>query len=85
DITVTSTATESLGGSAITTGNIPVTVYGATYKASVGTSGNDTMTGSEGNDIIVADVSGLNVVQGKNYNIAFMVDSSGSMSDQSVA
>jgi surface adhesion protein len=29
DITVTSTATESLGGSAITTGNIPVTVYAA--------------------------------------------------------
>ncbi|WEK30892.1 MAG: type I secretion C-terminal target domain-containing protein [Candidatus Pseudomonas phytovorans] len=85
DITVTSTATESLGGSAITTGNIPVTVYAATYKASVGTSGNDTMTGSEGNDIIVADVAGLNVVQGKNYNIAFMVDSSGSMSDQSIA
>ncbi|WP_325076350.1 immunoglobulin-like domain-containing protein [Pseudomonas monteilii] len=85
DITVTSTATESLGGSAITTGNIPVTVYAATYKASVGTSGNDTMTGSEGNDIIVADVAGLNVVQGKNYNIAFMVDSSGSMSDKSIA
>ncbi|MCS4064424.1 immunoglobulin-like domain-containing protein, partial [Pseudomonas putida] len=85
DITVTSTATESLGGSAITTGNIPVTVYGATYKASVGTSGNDTLTGSEGNDIIVADVSGLNVVAGKNYNIAFIVDSSGSMSDASIA
>ncbi|WP_345960880.1 retention module-containing protein [Pseudomonas sp. NY8896] len=85
DITVTSTATESLGGSAITTGNIPVTVYAATYKASVGTTGNDTMIGSEGNDIIVADVSGLNVVQGKNYNIAFMVDSSGSMSDKSIA
>ncbi|QOC98335.1 retention module-containing protein [Pseudomonas putida] len=85
DITVTSTATESLGGSAITTGNIPVTVYGATYKASVGTSGNDTLTGSEGNDIIVADVSGLNVVAGKNYNIAFIVDSSGSMTDASIA
>ncbi|WP_430962790.1 immunoglobulin-like domain-containing protein, partial [Pseudomonas juntendi] len=85
DITVISTATESLGGSAMTTGNIPVTVYAATYKASVGTAGNDTMTGSEGNDIIVADVAGLNVVQGKNYNIAFMVDSSGSMSDKSIS
>ncbi|QEQ85969.1 retention module-containing protein [Pseudomonas putida] len=85
DVTVISTATESVGGSAITTGNIPVTVYPATYKASVGTSGSDAMTGSEGNDIIVADVAGLNVVQGKNYNIAFMVDSSGSMSDKSIA
>ncbi|HDS1820129.1 TPA: type I secretion C-terminal target domain-containing protein [Pseudomonas putida] len=85
DITVTSTATESLGGSDSITGKIPVTVYAANYKASVGTSGDDTMTGSEGNDIIVADVAGLNVVAGKNYNIAFMVDSSGSMSTQSVA
>ncbi|MDH0509370.1 type I secretion C-terminal target domain-containing protein, partial [Pseudomonas juntendi] len=85
DVTVISTATESVGGSAITTGNIPVTVYPATYKASVGTSGNDAMTGSEGNDIIVADVSGLNVVAGKNYNIAFIVDSSGSMTDDSIA
>ena len=49
-----------MGGSAITTGNIPVTVYPATYKASVGTSGNDALTGSEVNDIIVADVAGLN-------------------------
>ncbi|QXI48027.1 retention module-containing protein [Pseudomonas anuradhapurensis] len=85
DITVTSVATESVGGSAVTTGNIPVTVYAATYKANVGTSGNDTMTGGEGNDIMVADVSGLNVVQGKNYNIAFIVDSSGSMSDKSIS
>ncbi|WP_447737624.1 retention module-containing protein [Pseudomonas laurentiana] len=85
DIIVTSTATESLGGSAISTGNIPVKVYAATYKASVGTSGNDTLTGSESNDIMVADVSGLNVVQGKNYNIAFIVDSSGSMSEKSIA
>ncbi|WP_225932898.1 immunoglobulin-like domain-containing protein, partial [Pseudomonas oryzicola] len=85
DITVTSVATESLGGSAVTTGNIPVTVYAATYKANVGTSGNDAMTGGEGNDIMVADVSGLNVVQGKNYNIAFIVDSSGSMSDKSIS
>ncbi|MCE5989325.1 type I secretion C-terminal target domain-containing protein, partial [Pseudomonas sp. LM20] len=85
DVTVTSVATESLGGSAVTTGNIPVTVYAATYKASVGTSGSDTLNGSEGNDIMVADVSGLNVVQGKNYNIAFIVDSSGSMSDKSIS
>ncbi|MBC3483239.1 immunoglobulin-like domain-containing protein, partial [Pseudomonas sp. SWRI77] len=85
DITVTSTATESLGGSDSITGKIPVTVYGADYKATVGTSGDDTLNGSEGNDIIVADVAGLNVVAGKNYNIAFMVDSSGSMSDDSVA
>ncbi|MBN7107545.1 type I secretion C-terminal target domain-containing protein, partial [Pseudomonas fulva] len=85
DITVTSTATESLGDSASTVGRIPVTVYGGVYKASVGTSGSDVLNGSEGHDIIVADVSGLNVVAGKNYNIAFIVDSSGSMTDESIA
>ncbi|MGE1529887.1 retention module-containing protein [Pseudomonas putida] len=84
-IAVTATATESLGGSDSTPGQIPVTVYKADYKPAVGTTGNDTLTGGESNDIIVADVSGLNVVQGKNYNIAFMVDSSGSMSEKSIA
>ncbi|AZC47758.1 T1SS secreted agglutinin RTX [Pseudomonas chlororaphis subsp. piscium] len=85
NLTVTSTSTESLGGSASSTAQIPVTVYPATYSASVATAGDDNFVGTEGNDIMVADVAGLNVVQGKNYNIAFMVDSSGSMSDASLA
>ncbi|WP_420892807.1 type I secretion C-terminal target domain-containing protein [Pseudomonas chlororaphis] len=84
NLTVTSTSTESLGGSASSTAQIPVTVYPATYSASVATAGDDNFVGTEGNDIMVADVAGLNVVQGKNYNIAFMVDSSGSMSDASL-
>lgn len=84
NLTVTSTSTESLGGSASSTAQIPVTVYPAAYSASVATAGDDNFVGTEGNDIMVADVAGLNVVQGKNYNIAFMVDSSGSMSDASL-
>ncbi|TFF01647.1 type I secretion C-terminal target domain-containing protein [Pseudomonas sp. BCA14] len=84
NLTVTSTSTESLGGSATTTAQLPVTVYPATYSATTGTSGSDTLTGTDGNDIIVSDIGGLNVVQGKNYNIAFMVDSSGSMSTASI-
>ncbi|MGU9813765.1 beta strand repeat-containing protein, partial [Pseudomonas sp. LF052] len=84
NLTVTSTSTESLGGSAITTAQLPVTVYPATYSAITGTSGSDAITGTDGNDIVVADIGGLNVVQGKNYNIAFMVDSSGSMSTASI-
>ncbi|WP_410002776.1 immunoglobulin-like domain-containing protein [Pseudomonas chlororaphis] len=85
NLNVTSTSTESLGGSASSTAQIPVTVYPATYSASLGTAADDTnFVGTEGNDIMVADVAGLNVVQGKNYNIAFMVDSSGSMSTASL-
>ncbi|WP_460094769.1 retention module-containing protein [Pseudomonas sp. H2_E02] len=85
NLTVTSTSTEALGGSATTTAQIPVTVYPATYNAITATSGSDNVTGTDGNDIVVADIGGLTVVPGVNYNIAFMVDSSGSMSDSSIA
>ncbi|RLU13221.1 large adhesive protein, partial [Pseudomonas prosekii] len=84
NLTVTSTSTEALGGSAVSTAQIPVTVFPATYTAITGTSGSDTVTGTDGNDIIVGDIGGLTVVPGTNYNIAFMVDSSGSMSSASI-
>ncbi|WP_415772562.1 retention module-containing protein [Pseudomonas sp. LB3P38] len=84
NLTVTSTSTESLGGSAQSTATIPVTVYPAVYNAVTATAANDTITGTDGNDIMVADIGGLTVVPGTNYNIAFMVDSSGSMSASSI-
>ncbi|WP_434608437.1 retention module-containing protein [Pseudomonas sp. D2-30] len=84
NLTVTSTSTETLGGSATTTAQIPVTVHPAVYNAATATSGSDNVTGTDGNDIVVADIGGLTVVPGVNYNIAFMVDSSGSMSSSSV-
>ncbi|WLH35845.1 retention module-containing protein [Pseudomonas sp. FP2196] len=84
NLTVTSTSTEAVGGSASSTATIPVTVVPAVYTASVATSGDDTFNGTDGNDIMVADIGGLTVVPGTNYNIAFMVDSSGSMSASSL-
>jgi surface adhesion protein len=84
NLTVTSTSTESLGGSAQSTATIPVTVYPAIYNATTATSADDTITGTDGNDIMIADIGGLTVVPGTNYNIAFMVDSSGSMSASSI-
>ncbi|AKJ97844.1 large adhesive protein [Pseudomonas chlororaphis] len=84
NVTVTSTATEALGGSAVTTAQIPVTVYPAVYNATTATSASDNVVGTDANDIIVADIGGLTVVPGVNYNIAFMVDSSGSMSSSSI-
>ncbi|WP_460143873.1 retention module-containing protein [Pseudomonas sp. S2_A02] len=83
-LTVTSTSTEALGGSAPSTAQIPVTVYPAVYNAITATAADDTITGTDGNDIIIADIGGLTVVPGTNYNIAFMVDSSGSMSSTSI-
>ncbi|WP_371929252.1 LapA family giant adhesin [Pseudomonas sp. 43A] len=84
NLTVTSTSTEMVGGSASSTATIPVTVVPAVYNAIVATSGDDTFSGTDGNDIMVADIGGLTVVPGTNYNIAFMVDSSGSMSASSL-
>ncbi|MDR6929125.1 retention module-containing protein [Pseudomonas sp. BE134] len=84
NLTVTSTSTETLGGSALSTATIPVTVYPAVYNTLTLTAGDDVRDGTSGNDIVVADIGGLTVVPGQNYNLAFMVDSSGSMSSSSV-
>ncbi|VVO99529.1 hypothetical protein PS876_02725 [Pseudomonas fluorescens] len=84
NLTVTSTSTEAVGGSASSTATIPVTVVPAAYNAITATSADDTVVGTDANDIVVADIGGLTVVPGTNYNIAFMVDSSGSMSTSSL-
>ncbi|MFK3719197.1 immunoglobulin-like domain-containing protein, partial [Pseudomonas fulva] len=82
DVKVTSTSTESVGGSkAVNEGTIKVTVYPDTYSATNLTAESDTFTGTGANEIIVADISGLHVVPGQNYNLAFIVDTSGSMKD----
>jgi VCBS repeat-containing protein len=84
---VTATATE-----AILTGNpaavqtasaskdILVTVDAGAYKSTEGTAGNSVVTGTAANDVVVADVTAMKLVAGQNYDIAFMVDTSGSMS-----
>ncbi|WP_433963070.1 Ig-like domain-containing protein [Pectobacterium colocasium] len=54
------------------------------YGMSVGTIGDDNMSGTHSHDVMVADVSGLQIIEGQNYNIAFMVDSSGSMSSTDI-
>ncbi|WP_239812853.1 Ig-like domain-containing protein [Brenneria goodwinii] len=54
------------------------------YGATVGTTGDDTLTGTHSNDLMVGDVSGLQIMEGQNYNIAFLVDSSGSLSTDSI-
>ncbi|MEE3645082.1 MULTISPECIES: Ig-like domain-containing protein [unclassified Brenneria] len=55
------------------------------YGLSIGSTGDDAMSGTHSHDLMVADVSGLQLVEGQNYNIAFMVDSSGSMSSSDIA
>ncbi|WP_433741254.1 tandem-95 repeat protein [Pseudomonas putida] len=87
NLTVTSTSTESLavGEVASSTATIPVTVYPAVYNPITATAADDVRDGTDGNDIMIADIAGLTVTPGQNYNIAFMVDSSGSMSDSTMS
>ncbi|WP_037428834.1 VCBS domain-containing protein [Shewanella colwelliana] len=73
-------ATDSDGDSA--EGHFAVTpqVVVRDYIQTNGTDGDNTIDGSENHDVIVSDTSGIQIVQGENYNIAFILDSSGSMS-----
>ena len=85
DVKVTSTSTETANGSTdYRDGTIKVTVYEDKYVLGNGTEKDDNLTASDNNDVLVADVNGLHVVQGQSYNLAFIVDSSGSM-DSSIA
>ncbi|MFW9677304.1 tandem-95 repeat protein [Vibrio parahaemolyticus] len=49
------------------------------YEFASGTHGDNNIVGSDDNDVIVGDVQGLQIVEGQDYNIAFMLDTSGSM------
>ncbi|QMV37246.1 hypothetical protein F6X00_13460 [Vibrio vulnificus] len=49
------------------------------YVLDTGSHGDDKLSGSEDNDLIVGDVQGIQIVAGQDYNIAFLLDTSGSM------
>ncbi|MBK0156466.1 type I secretion C-terminal target domain-containing protein, partial [Pseudomonas sp. S75] len=85
DVKVSSISSESVGGSTATNeGTFKVTVYPQSYSTTNLTANSDTFTGTDSNDIIVSDVAGLHVVPGQDYNIAFIVDTSGSMGSSGV-
>ncbi|WP_296188707.1 cadherin-like domain-containing protein, partial [Pseudomonas sp. UBA1879] len=62
------------------TASSTITVNAGTFKTTEGTADANILTGTAANDIVVADVHAIKLVAGQNYNIAFMLDSSGSMS-----
>ena len=55
------------------------------YLVTEGTSGNNTYTLGNNQDVAIGDKDGSVVVQGKSYNIAFIVDSSGSIGDSAMS
>ncbi|MCL1060478.1 VCBS domain-containing protein, partial [Shewanella gelidimarina] len=61
----------------------PLTVI-RDYGFVSGTDGNNDIQGGNDHDIIVSDTTGLQIVPGENYNIAFILDSSGSMGTTAV-
>jgi hypothetical protein len=77
DLTWTATATEQLGGSASTTRKLPIVIAPGVYKDATGGPGDDKIDGKgEDEDVIMADTA--------NFNIAFVLDTSGSMSADSM-
>ncbi|PSU20489.1 hypothetical protein CTM97_17665, partial [Photobacterium phosphoreum] len=75
-LTVTATGhekgtTQSAIGSDTTTLNY--------YTHQDGSYGDNQIEGDQNNNIIVGDTTGLQITQGENYNIAFILDTSGSM------
>ena len=65
--------------------NLPIKVTPAIYAHQDGNAGDGSVSGGAANDIIVGDVSGTQLVNGQNYNIAFIVDTSGSMGSKAVS
>ncbi|WP_219854450.1 tandem-95 repeat protein [Pseudomonas japonica] len=64
--------------------DVQITVTPAVYKSTDGTIGSDTITGvAAANNIIVGDVTTIKA--GQNYNIAFVVDTSGSIGSNALA
>ncbi|MYM58692.1 VWA domain-containing protein, partial [Vibrio sp. OCN044] len=49
------------------------------YAMKSGSHGDDVIEGSDTHDLIVGDVQGIQIIAGQDYNIAFVLDTSGSM------
>ncbi|EOK5701288.1 immunoglobulin-like domain-containing protein [Vibrio vulnificus] len=79
--------TVKVGSQEIDNAGLPISdsVYGETQTGFVGTAidpnGDNTVIGGKGDDVLMGDIGGTvtTVVPGKDYNIALVVDTSGSM------
>ncbi|MGX9462968.1 type I secretion C-terminal target domain-containing protein, partial [Shewanella sp. A14] len=80
--TFTYTVTDQYG--ATDTATVTINIVGEadpseTYAEYTGNPQDDVINGTPSNDIIVSDQYEINIVDGQNYNIAFIVDTSGSV------
>ncbi|MFH4685404.1 tandem-95 repeat protein [Vibrio diabolicus] len=77
-LSVTATSVEEANNDAASTTE-SVELTARDYVLESGSHENDQITGSDDHDIIVGDVQGLEIIAGQDYNIAFVLDTSGSM------
>ncbi|MPY25442.1 VCBS domain-containing protein, partial [Shewanella sp. YLB-07] len=82
-LTVSVTSTEFSNNDSETS-SVPLNISLRDYAQDNGSYGDDNITGTENHDVIVSDSTGIQVVEGENYNIAFILDSSGSMGSSNV-
>nr|WP_277812803.1 VWA domain-containing protein [Vibrio tubiashii] len=75
---VSATSTES-GNNDTASGSETIDVSMREYVLNTGSHGDDNISGTQDNDLIVGDVQGIQIVAGQDYNIAFLLDTSGSM------
>ncbi|KIP69840.1 hypothetical protein SN11_17985 [Vibrio harveyi] len=77
-MSVTATSVEASNNDAVTTTE-SVDITAREFELKSGSHGDDTIKGNADNDLIVGDVQGLEIIAGQDYNIAFVLDTSGSM------
>ncbi|BDH44727.1 hypothetical protein TUM12370_07710 [Salmonella enterica subsp. enterica serovar Choleraesuis] len=83
NVTATIAIEDAAGNTASDDDTRSVTVE--TGTVSTGTSGDDTINSADGSsDIVIADVEGFQPNPGQDYNIAFIVDTSGSVGESDI-
>ncbi|MEZ9126112.1 VWA domain-containing protein, partial [Vibrio splendidus] len=78
ELSVSALSSESVNGDEAIT-NTSADISFRSYDLESGSHGDDNIKGTENNDLIVGDVQGIQIVAGEDYNIAFILDTSGSM------
>ncbi|MDN3715551.1 VWA domain-containing protein, partial [Vibrio breoganii] len=80
EVVFTATATEtSTGESASSSTKLPLIIESSEFITKTASFGDDDIVGTDANELIVGDVQGFQIVAGEDYNIAFILDTSGSM------
>ncbi|WP_286291705.1 cadherin domain-containing protein [Vibrio apostichopi] len=78
ELAVSASSSESVNSDEAIT-NTSADISFRSYDLESGSHGDDNIKGTENNDLIVGDVQGIQIVAGEDYNIAFILDTSGSM------